>query len=69
MANGKAASSTGPDDEFRQSDIKFLWEGLIEPPTVLMEWDEKLFALDDTGQLRYTVDEGVTWVMGEAKPE
>ena len=27
----------------------------------LVEWDGKLFALDNTGQLRYSSDEGVTW--------
>jgi hypothetical protein len=26
------------------------------------EWDSKLFALDNDGQLDYTVDEGVTWI-------
>ena len=26
-----------------------------------VEWDGKLFALDNTGQLRYTTDEGVNW--------
>jgi len=29
---------------------------------LFVEWDEKLFMLSNTGQLSYTVDEGVTWV-------
>ena len=32
-----------------------------KPARYFIEWDGKLFALDNTGQLRYTTDEGVTW--------
>jgi len=36
--------------------------GSAQPSRYFVEWDEKLFALDNDGQLDYSVDEGVTWV-------
>ena len=36
--------------------------GAAQKSRYFVEWDEKLFALDNDGQLDYTVDEGVTWV-------
>jgi len=35
--------------------------GAAQPCQFLVEWDNKLFTLDYTGQLDYTDDEGVTW--------
>jgi len=34
----------------------------VQPCRYFTEWDEKLFTLDNDGQLDYSVDEGVTWV-------
>ena len=35
--------------------------GTAVPSRYLCEWDGKLFSLDNNGQLRFSVDEGVTW--------
>jgi hypothetical protein len=36
--------------------------GSAQPSRYFVEWDGKLFSLDNTGQLDYTIDEGVTWI-------
>jgi hypothetical protein len=36
--------------------------GAAQKAILAIEWDEKLFLLDATGQLDYSVDEGVTWL-------
>jgi len=36
--------------------------GTAQKSRYFVEWDEKLFSLDNTGQLDYSVDEGVTWI-------
>ena len=33
-----------------------------QPSRYFVEWDSKLFILDNTGQLDYSTDEGVTWI-------
>ena len=35
--------------------------GTAQPSRYFVEWDGKLFDLDNTGQLDYSTDEGVTW--------
>ena len=35
--------------------------GTAQPCQFMVEWQDKLFTLDNTGQLDYSVDEGVTW--------
>ena len=37
------------------------WTDNATDAKYFIEWDGKLFALDNTGQLRYTTDEGATW--------
>ena len=36
--------------------------GSAQPCRYFVEWDDKLFTLDNTGQLDWTMDEGVTWI-------
>jgi hypothetical protein len=36
--------------------------GTAQPCRYFVEWDGKLFTLDNDGQLDYSIDEGVTWV-------
>jgi len=36
--------------------------GSAQASRYFVEWDDKLFSLDNTGQLDYSVDEGVTWI-------
>jgi len=35
--------------------------GSAQAARYLVEWDSKLFKIDNTGQLAYSIDEGVTW--------
>ena len=35
--------------------------GSAQPCRYLEEWDDKLFTMDNDGQLDYSIDEGVTW--------
>jgi len=37
--------------------------GAAVPARYFVEWDSKLMAIDNDGQLRYSVDEGVTWAL------
>ena len=43
--------------------------GAAQKCILTVEWDEKLFMLDATGQLDYSVDEGVTWITNALSTE
>jgi hypothetical protein len=61
---GKLYFAVGPD--FQRYDGSS-WTngttlGTAVPTRFFQEWDDKLFTIDNDGQLSYTVDEGVTWI-------